>query len=121
MGSVWSRCCLPSPLRLQITWLDESHFAVACVDHPASVWQTAGGLRVERRLPEVVGLIARHSDEQFAALSANRLRLYRQAECRAEIRIRSEFIQGSLSALECLPLNGTFLAGSSNGMIRLAC
>ncbi|KAI6221762.1 putative WD repeat-containing protein F52C9.1 [Aphelenchoides besseyi] len=106
----------------QLVWLDDDHFVSVHTDHAASVWQTNPRLKMDRKLTETANLVARCTNDQFLTLqSSNKLRFYRNGDCHNEIRLRSEFIPGSITAIEALPLNRMLLIGASSGALRLAC
>lgn len=108
---------------VQVDWLTNDLFACTHADHPVVLWSTTPRLRIVKRLSEVANLVNVCSRDQYMTLqsSANRIKFYEKDDCHNEIKLKSDFIAGSVSALEYLRLNRMFLVGSSQGMIRLAC
>lgn len=104
----------------QVTWLDNDRFASVHNIHQTVIWQTNPRLGVELKI-EPATILCRHSEEQFLALQSNKLRFYRRSQSHTEVKVRPEFISGSITAIEVLRLNRNFLLGTSNGSIKLCC
>lgn len=108
-------------------------------DHPGVIWRispfksSTTTVKVERRLSEFASLLitcgGNQSNEKFISVqqsgSASKLRLYDAALTDLkevqEIKLRSEFHSGFVTAMVYLPLNKMFLFGSNSGGIKLAC
>uniref|UniRef100_A0A914DB57 BEACH domain-containing protein n=1 Tax=Acrobeloides nanus TaxID=290746 RepID=A0A914DB57_9BILA len=101
---------------IQVDWLTNDLFACTHTDHPVVLWSVTPRLRIIRRLPEVASSVTVCTNDQYVTLqnSSNRLKLYEKEDCHNEIKLKSDFIAGSISALGYLKLNRMFLVGQED-------
>ncbi|KAE9550361.1 hypothetical protein FO519_006421 [Halicephalobus sp. NKZ332] len=105
----------------QIEWLTDDVFVVLFSDASSKLFELSSQLKIFGKLEPASIIYAPSTKEFLTVQTSNRIRFYAENELRHEIKLRSDFIAGSVSSLSFLKMNKMFLIGSSTGMIRLAC
>uniref|UniRef100_A0A914YZH0 BEACH domain-containing protein n=1 Tax=Panagrolaimus superbus TaxID=310955 RepID=A0A914YZH0_9BILA len=106
----------------QLEWLTNEMFVITSSDLTSKIFDITPQMRVIGRLIEPASIIYAPSLREYITVQpSNRFRFYADGEFRNEIKLHSDFIAGTVTAINYMNLNKMFLIGSNTGMIRLAC
>uniref|UniRef100_A0A1I7WP73 DUF1758 domain-containing protein n=1 Tax=Heterorhabditis bacteriophora TaxID=37862 RepID=A0A1I7WP73_HETBA len=104
-----------------IRWLSPTEFLVCDADDEAAVYGTNPRVSMIKKLPDIV-VSASVCDQMLTTIQNNNmLRVYNNTNLILETKMKSDSIPGSPTSIVHLPLNNTYLLGSSQGTIRLMC
>ena len=106
----------------QVEWLTDELFVIISSDMSSKMFDVTSQLRVIGRLTEPASIVYAPSLREYLTVQpSNRFRFYADGDFRNEIKLHSDFIAGTVTAITYLNLNKMFLIGSNTGMLRLAC
>ncbi|KAF1762255.1 hypothetical protein GCK72_010517 [Caenorhabditis remanei] len=107
---------------VSVNWLSDSRLLVCDADECGVFLETNPRAHIVRKLQDPVSAAVLTDNSLVTLQTGSMLRVYRNSgELQIETKIRPDELPGTPTAVLPLPLNCSYLIGSSHGAIRLMC
>ncbi|CAI2348233.1 unnamed protein product [Caenorhabditis sp. 36 PRJEB53466] len=121
-GKINSLAQTNSTHTVSINWMTESRLLVCDADECGLFLEMNPRAHIARKLPDPIAVAALTKDSLVTLQNGSMLRVYRNTgELQIETKMRPDELPGTPTAILPLPLNCSYLIGSSHGAIRLMC